>query len=507
MRILRMIDIVIPTIGRASLARLLASIAATVGPLPEKIIVVDDRLDRALPLVTGPLDARLRGRVQIVPGRARGPAAARNTGWRLSRATWIAFVDDDVIVDRSWTADLAADLGALPLDVAASTGTVRVPLPPDRAATDWERNVAGLETAQWITADCAIRRSELLATGGFDERFPRAFREDSDIALRIIARGKRIAGGTRSVTHPVRDAPWWISVRLQAGNADDVLMRALHGADWHARAGAPAGAFAAHAATVLSALAAGAAFAARRPLLGRLALAVWIEETGRFAWRRIAPGPRTAREIAAMVATSIAIPFAAVAHRVRAAIVLPVLLADRERAPHPLAAAVLLDRDGTLIVDVPHNADPGRVVAMPHAFAALERLRDAGIPTAVVSNQSGVALGMLKREDVSAVNAQMEALLGPLGPVFVCEHAAAERCTCRKPAPGMIEAAARALGVAPRDCVMIGDIGADIEAARAAGARAILVATAVTRREEIVAAPHVAANLGEAVSAVLNGAA
>jgi histidinol-phosphate phosphatase family protein len=166
-----------------------------------------------------------------------------------------------------------------------------------------------------------------------------------------------------------------------------------------------------------------------------------------------------------------------------------------------------LDRDGTLIVDVPYNADPARVVPMPTARMALDRLRDAGIATAVVSNQSGVALGHLNVADVRAVNDHLESLLGPLGPILMCEHAPDAGCRCRKPAPGLIETAARALGVEPRDCVVIGDIGSDIEAARAAGARAILVATPITRPEEIAAAPLLAPNLDAAVSAVLGGLA
>ena len=124
----------------------------------------------------------------------------------------------------------------------------------------------------------------------------------------------------------------------------------------------------------------------------------------------------------------------------------------------------------------------------------------------MVSNQSGVALGTLTRADVDAVNARIDALIGPLGPVLVCEHAPDAGCACRKPAPGLIEAAARALGVAPRECVVIGDIGADVEAAHAAGARAILVPTAVTRRDEIAAAPVVARDLAHAIDLALGAA-
>jgi histidinol-phosphate phosphatase family protein len=168
--------------------------------------------------------------------------------------------------------------------------------------------------------------------------------------------------------------------------------------------------------------------------------------------------------------------------------------------------AVLFDRDGTLVVDVPYNGDPDRVTPMPGAAAALERLRAAGVATAVVSNQSGIARGLLTRAQVDAVNARMEELLGPLGPILVCEHGPDDGCSCRKPAPGMVLQAAAALGVPAADCAVVGDIGADVGAALAAGARPVLVPTAVTRREEVDAAPEVAADLAAAITLLLDGA-
>jgi histidinol-phosphate phosphatase family protein len=164
---------------------------------------------------------------------------------------------------------------------------------------------------------------------------------------------------------------------------------------------------------------------------------------------------------------------------------------------------VLLDRDGTLVHDVPYNGDPERVVPVPGARAALDRLRAAGVPTAVISNQSGVSRGLLSREAVEAVNRRVEELLGPLGPWFVCFHGPDDGCGCRKPAPGLLVRAAAALGVAPERCAVVGDIGADVEAARACGARAILVPNGVTRPEEIAAAPEVSADLGAAVDRLL----
>ena len=168
---------------------------------------------------------------------------------------------------------------------------------------------------------------------------------------------------------------------------------------------------------------------------------------------------------------------------------------------------MLLDRDGTLVVDVPYNASPDRVTLMSTAAAALKRLRTAGIPTAVISNQSGIARGMLTREQVDAVNMRIVQLLGPVGPFFVCPHGPADSCSCRKPAPGLVLQAAAVLGVPAGSCAVVGDIGSDVEAALAAGARPVLVPTAATRPDEVAAAPEVAPDLLSAVELLLDGRA
>jgi histidinol-phosphate phosphatase family protein len=217
-----------------------------------------------------------------------------------------------------------------------------------------------------------------------------------------------------------------------------------------------------------------------------------------------------------MAVTSVLLPPAATRHWLSGWFRLSRLLADpspssraARRVPAPsrwVPRAVLFDRDGTLVVDVPYNDDPGRVVVMPGAREAVGRLRAAGVATAVVSNQSGVARGLVRVEQLEAVNRRVEELLGPLGPWFWCVHGPWEGCGCRKPAPGLIKAAAGALGVEPADCVVIGDVGSDMEAARAAGARAVLVPTAVTRAEEVAAAPVVAPDLVAAVELLLGSA-
>ncbi|MFI8891425.1 D-glycero-alpha-D-manno-heptose-1,7-bisphosphate 7-phosphatase [Streptomyces paradoxus] len=172
----------------------------------------------------------------------------------------------------------------------------------------------------------------------------------------------------------------------------------------------------------------------------------------------------------------------------------------------PLPAAVLFDRDGTLVADVPCNGDPSKVAPMPGARDAVDAVRAAGVPVGVVTNQSGVARGLLTRREVEAVRLRVEELLGPFAVWAVCPHAPEESCDCRKPAPGLILAACRRLAVPPERTAVVGDIGADMEAARAAGARGILVPTAVTRAEETAQAEATAPDLPAAVRLALGTA-
>ena len=175
------------------------------------------------------------------------------------------------------------------------------------------------------------------------------------------------------------------------------------------------------------------------------------------------------------------------------------------RRPRGLPDLVLFDRDGTLVRDFPYNGDPAWIRPMDGAREALDRLRARGVRVGVATNQSGVARGLITAEQVAACNARMAELLGPFDTVQVCPHGPDEGCACRKPAPGMVTAACAELGVDPGRCVVIGDVGADVEAAAAAAAVGILVPTPVTRRAEVAAAERRAATLTEAVDAILAG--
>jgi Glycosyl transferase family 2 len=317
----RTADVVIPTVGRPALHRLVAGLAAEDLSGVRSVTVVDDR---RCPDPTG-LGTWLDGVGFAVPALVlatggRGPAAARNAGWRVGRALWVVFLDDDVVVTPGWGRALAADLAAASAAprVAAVRAQVRVPLATDRRPTDWERQVGALaEAPGWITADLAVRRVALEQVGGLDSGFPRAHREDTDLELRLRAAGWAGARGTRATVHPVGDADRWVSVRRQAGNADDVRLTRLHGRSWRERVGEPRGAIGQHVATVAAgATAAAAGLAGRRPLAAGAA-AAWALATARFAWRRIGAGPRTRDEVATMVLTSVAIPPVAIYHRAR----------------------------------------------------------------------------------------------------------------------------------------------------------------------------------------------
>jgi GT2 family glycosyltransferase len=302
------ITIVVPTVGRASLANLVDALVPQLRDAEgvADLVVVDDRRDPGTRLPLPPA-------VTVVPGRGAGPAAARNEGWRRAGGPWVAFLDDDVVPDPDWLHRLVVDL-RVPDGVGGVQGRIRVPLPTDRRPTDWERVTAGLADGAWLTADMAYRVDALAAVGGFDERFPAAYREDTDLAYRVRRAGWRLVRGRRTGSHPVRPETAWVSVRTQRGNADDALLRRLYGSRWRDELGVRAGRRGRHLAVTVAAVTAAAALSRRRTGLAAVATAVWLAGTAEFAWVRIAPGPRTPREIALMVVTSALIPPVAVGH-------------------------------------------------------------------------------------------------------------------------------------------------------------------------------------------------
>lgn len=148
--------------------------------------------------------------------------------------------------------------------------------------------------------------------------------------------------------------------------------------------------------------------------------------------------------------------------------------------------AVFLDKDGTLIENVPYNVDPALVRLAPGAEEGLPALHRAGYELIVVSNQSGVARGFFPESALAAVEARLRQLLNelcvPLAGFYYCPHhprgeaaAYAIACDCRKPQPGLLARAARDRDIDLSHSWLIGDILDDIEAGRRAGCQTILI--------------------------------
>ncbi|HEX3998814.1 MAG TPA: HAD family hydrolase [Pirellulales bacterium] len=161
-------------------------------------------------------------------------------------------------------------------------------------------------------------------------------------------------------------------------------------------------------------------------------------------------------------------------------------------------AAVFIDKDGTLVPDIPFNVCPERIELSAGAAGGLRLLHRAGFPLVIVSNQSGVARGHFAEEQLVGVRRRIEHLMAeigvPLAAFYYCPHHPegvvprfAIACECRKPKPGMFQQAARELNLDLQRSWMIGDIRDDIEAAHLAGCRAVLLRGAGETKSELSA--------------------
>ena len=152
---------------------------------------------------------------------------------------------------------------------------------------------------------------------------------------------------------------------------------------------------------------------------------------------------------------------------------------------------VILDRDGVLNLEAEGGGyvrEPSEFHWLPGALEGLAMLRRAGLHLTIVTNQSGVGRGLMTLQQLAAVHARMQgdaaAHGAALDAVLFCPHAPEEGCSCRKPAPGLIEAAIERSGIPAADSIVVGDDRRDLEAAARAGVAAVLVRTGKGRRTE-----------------------
>lgn len=154
--------------------------------------------------------------------------------------------------------------------------------------------------------------------------------------------------------------------------------------------------------------------------------------------------------------------------------------------------AVFIDRDGTILDELGYVVPGSEIKIYPFSAAAITRLTDAGLPVVVITNQGGIALGMYDHAFVEATHASLADSLARDGATitawYYCPHHPEGKvpeftgvCDCRKPATGLLDAAARDLDIDLRSSWVVGDQWRDIELARRAGARSVLVRTGYGR--------------------------
>jgi glycosyltransferase involved in cell wall biosynthesis len=315
------VSVVVPTSNRPQLLdRCLAGLVTQVfGTTSYEIVIADDEASestrrqveewRTRFLQTGPA-------IHYLPVcDSRGPAAARNAGWRFARGGVIAFTDDDCIPEPEW---LAVGVQAIRQGATGVSGRVVVPLPED--PTDYERNAAGLATAEFVTANSFYLRSALEAVGGFDERFAMAWREDSDLWLTFMGRGETLVSAEDAVViHPLRPAPWGVSLSQQRKSQYNALLYKKHPQLYRQRVqpGPPRDYYAIVGSIVGCLL--GLGF--RRPGVMVASFMVWARLTGAFIARRLHGTSRRPAHVAEVLVTSALIPPLAVYWRLRGAFV------------------------------------------------------------------------------------------------------------------------------------------------------------------------------------------
>jgi D-glycero-D-manno-heptose 1,7-bisphosphate phosphatase len=141
---------------------------------------------------------------------------------------------------------------------------------------------------------------------------------------------------------------------------------------------------------------------------------------------------------------------------------------------------VVLDRDGTIVVDRDYLSDPAGLEFLPGAAQGLRAMYDDGYRLLVVTNQSGVGRGMFSLDALQKMNERLSEMVSEAGArlerIYFCPHRPDERCACRKPATQLLSDAASELGFEPSHAVVIGDKASDIEFGYNAGATTMLIA-------------------------------
>jgi glycosyltransferase involved in cell wall biosynthesis len=323
------VSVVIPTRGRLALLRRCID-AVLAQELDDdasfEVIVVDDGHDHeTLRMIRAMQGEPLGGSgpptnlVYLRPRQGQGPAVARNRGWRSARAELIAFTDDDTVPQPGWLQHGLRALARSPQSPAVR-GRIVVPLEaPLRRPTDHELMTLGLQDAEFAAANAFVRRSALEQVGGFDERFTRPWREDSDLQFRLDHDVGPVGRCDDAVVlHPVHPERWGACLRRQRNVYFDALLYKKHRRLYRERIRQtpPVSDYAIVALTgaALASAVLGNAGLALGCVLA--AMAVILE----LAWERLRRTSLAPRHVVETIVTSAVIPFLSVYWRMRGAL-------------------------------------------------------------------------------------------------------------------------------------------------------------------------------------------
>jgi glycosyltransferase involved in cell wall biosynthesis len=305
------VSIVIPTYKRPDLLyRCLAALTHQHFPANlYEIIVVSDGPDVLTHELVQEFGEKNFDLVFFTLPMKKGPAAARNLGWQSARGKLILFTDDDCMPGSDWIKSYYNAWIGWPQEPVTFTGRITVPRSPQ--PTDYEKNTAQLESAGFVTANCACTKTALEIVQGFDESFTMAWREDSDLEFKLIAKQIPIAHIEQaSVVHPVREAPWGVSIKEQRKSMFNALLFKKHPSLYRQKIRAkPLWNY--YAIIFLSLVVVVAALAHWIQLMVA-ALVGWMALEVSFIMKRLSGADRSPRHIAEMVVTSLIIPFLSV---------------------------------------------------------------------------------------------------------------------------------------------------------------------------------------------------
>ncbi|MBW8682759.1 glycosyltransferase family 2 protein [Chitinophaga rhizophila] len=303
------ISVVIPTYQRPELlSRCLKALEEQqFDPGAFEVIVVSDGPDKYTRQIAA--SWKYAGLIDVkyyaLPAK-KGPAAARNAGWRLSQSPFIAFTDDDTQPDPFWLQNLWKGWKGQ----AAVVYTGRVVVPINGRPTDYEWNTAQLEKADFVTANCACTRQALEMVNGFDESFEAAWREDSDLEFRLLQQNIPIYHLQNAVVvHPVRKASWGVSIKEQKKNIFNALLYKKFPQLYRTRIQKnPAWNYY----VMIACFATGiVSLGYGQPTVAAVLFGAWLLLIGIFAEKRLRHTSRSISHVLEMIVTSAAIPFAA----------------------------------------------------------------------------------------------------------------------------------------------------------------------------------------------------